>query len=467
MRTDEPAFQTIPSLGKMLRARQISSVELAKYCLDRLARLGPRLHSVAALMPSRALQEAKAADAELAAGKDRGPLHGIPYGAKDLFAARGAPTTWGAAPYRRQVFDSDATVVRRLHDAGAVLVAKLAMIELAGGMGYNEAGASLTGACRTPWSLDHWSGGSSSGSAASVSAGLVPFAIGSETDGSIMNPASYCGVTGLRPTYGLVSRHGAMALSWTLDKVGPFCRSAQDADLVLNAMAGRDPLDRTSVDTPARNAAPSERKTWRIGVPAHVTDKVQPEVRHNFEAALRVLGTMGTVEHIALPDFPYNAMIGAVISGEAGSAFRDIIEDGRVQSLASPLGRRGGYSSLTISAVDYIDAMRRRPPLRSAFAKIFETVDVLVGPTYSTVSYPIDLPFDKAYPGTDDGPFITACNLAGIPAISVPSGFGHLGLPTGLMIAGPAFAEPDIVALAARFQRQTAFHHKRPPVAVS
>ena len=199
-------------------------------------------------LPERALREARRADRERAAGRVRGPLHGIPYGVKDLLATPDAPTTWGAAPYRHQRFDFDATVVRKLSDAGAVLLAKLAMIELAGGFGYNDADASFTGPGRTPWNAKFWSGGSSSGSGAAVAAGLVGFAIGSETSGSILFPAMACGVTGLRPTYGRVSRHGAMALCWTLDKLGPLARSAPDAEIVLRAIAGADPADPTAVE---------------------------------------------------------------------------------------------------------------------------------------------------------------------------------------------------------------------------
>src|SRR5205823_6970158 len=191
--------------------------------------------------------QARAADREIKAGRYRGPLHGVPYGAKDLLATRGIPTTWGAEPYKDQVFDYDATIVRKLREAGAILVAKLAMVELAGAFGYNNADASFSGPCRNPWNTDYWAGGSSSGPGSAVAAALVPFAIGSETSGSIITPCAYCGVSGLRPTYGRVSRHGAMALSWTLDKLGPMCRTAEDCALVLSAIAGRDPLDASTV----------------------------------------------------------------------------------------------------------------------------------------------------------------------------------------------------------------------------
>src|SRR5919107_5320625 len=246
MLNEDTFFSSISELSAQIRARRLSPVELTEGYLDRLERHGQRLGAVATVMRESALREARQAEREIRAGRYRGPLHGIPYGAKDLLATREAPTTWGATPYKDQKFDYDATVVKKLRDAGAILVAKLAMVELAGGMGYNEADASWTGAGRTPWNTDYWSGGSSSGPGAATAAGLVQFAIGSETSGSIITPAAFCGVSGLRPTYGMVSRHGAMALCWTLDKLGPMCRSAEDCGHVLAAIAGRDPFDPTS-----------------------------------------------------------------------------------------------------------------------------------------------------------------------------------------------------------------------------
>jgi aspartyl-tRNA(Asn)/glutamyl-tRNA(Gln) amidotransferase subunit A len=471
----ETSFAGVEALGRSLRARQMSSVELTKLCIRRLEAFGPKLNSVVTIMGRSALDAAAVADRELAAGHDRGPLHGIPYGAKDLLAAKGAPTTWGATPFRHQVFDYDATVVERLKNAGAVLVAKLAMIELAGAMGYDRADASFTGPCKTPWGLGYWSGGSSSGSGASVAAGLVPFAIGSETDGSITNPSSYCGVTGLRPTYGRVSRHGAMTLSWTLDKIGPLCRSAQDAAVVLDAIAGYDPRDFTSsrvpiaaapgpagVQAPTAADSPAPRR-WRVGVVDDPNEKPQAEVKRNFEASLKALAGAVDISHVKLQAFPYAAMIGAIIASEGGSSFRDIIEDGRVQQLTDPGGRTGGYSYLVVNAVDYVDAMRQRGALRSAFAKVFERVDFLAAPTFSTVALPIGIPFDKAYPGTNDGDLITACNLVGYPAIAVPNGFGLHGLPTSLMFVGRPFAETDLAAVAAAYQARTAYQRMRPP----
>src|SRR5436853_467587 len=272
MLADDIYFASISELGAQLRAGKLSPVELTEGYLARLEKYGLRLGAVVTIMRESALKEAHAAEREFKRGHYRGPLHGIPCGVKDLLATHDAPTTWGATPYKDQKFDYDATVVKRLRDAGAILLAKLAMVELAGGMGYNHADASLTGAGRTPWNTNHWSGGSSSGPGAATAAGLVAFAIGSETSGSIITPSAFCGITGLRPTYGRVSRHGAMALSWTLDKLGPMCRSAADCGYVLATIAGLDPLDPTAVAEPFAYAAeePAERPTgakrFRIGV---------------------------------------------------------------------------------------------------------------------------------------------------------------------------------------------------------
>jgi aspartyl-tRNA(Asn)/glutamyl-tRNA(Gln) amidotransferase subunit A len=461
------AFSSIAELGAGLRARTFSSVELAKFYLARLEKFGPKLNSVVTLLHERALAEAATADRELASGTDHGPLHGIPYGVKDLIAARGGPTTWGAAPFKHQVFDYDATVVTRLRAAGAVLLGKLAMIELAGGMGYNQADASFTGPCKTPWNTECWSGGSSSGSGSSVSAGLVPFAIGSETDGSITNPSSYCGVTGLRPTYGRVSRHGAMALSWTMDKLGPLCRNAADAELIFAAISGHDPLDATSLQFQPPVPLVIDHAMMRYATVKGAADKVQPEVRKNYHAALATLAGGTHVKEVTLPDFPYNDMVGVIIAAEGGAAFREIISDGRVQTLSSPEGKRGGYSYFTAAAVDYVDSMRLRGPMRRAFAKIFEDVDVLVAPTFSTVAPPISMTFDKVYPGFSDGPLITACNLVGIPAVAAPSGFGLHGMPTSVMFVGPALGERAVLRAAQDLQRSTDWHLKHPPMALT
>lgn len=459
-------FLPVRRIGALLRERKTTSVALTELSLSRLEMLGPKFNAVVTVMRDSALAEARAADAEIAAGKIRGPLHGIPYGVKDLLATKGVPTTWGAEPYRHQVFDHDATVVRKLREAGAVLVAKLAMVELAGGMGYNHADASFTGPGKTPWNTAFWSGGSSSGPGAAVSAGLVSFAIGSETSGSILTPSAYCGVTGLRPTYGLVSRHGAMALSWTLDKLGPMTRGADDAALVLAAMAGADPLDESCVGREFEWDGPSQRKkAWRIAVPKGCVEKVQPAVRENFEKALASYGTAITVTRdVEWPDFAWGPAVSAIVSAEGATAFLELLESGDAGKLRCPADRTGGYSSLLLPAVDYIQAMRLRRPMRAAMAKLFETYDAIATPTRATVAYPADRNFEDAYPGVSGGPpVIPAGNLAGLPALSLPCGFGENGLPTSLTFLGPAFGERTLAELGAAYQSSTDWHLRRPP----
>jgi aspartyl-tRNA(Asn)/glutamyl-tRNA(Gln) amidotransferase subunit A len=468
----ETLYAPVSELAEQIRARRLSPVELTEAYLQRLETVGKRLNAVAYVMRETALKEARAAEDEIKRGRYRGPLHGIPYGVKDLCATREAPTTWGAMPYKEQRFDYDATVVTRLREAGAVLIAKLAMIELAGGMGYNQADASWTGACRTPWNTGFWSGGSSSGPGAATASGCVAFAIGSETSGSIITPAAFCGLSGLRPTYGAVSRHGAMALSWTLDKLGPMCRSAQDCALVYAAIAGRDPLDPTSranasmprFSSDGRLLHQRRAKRLRIGVLKDSYEKAQPEVNKNFLASVEVLKRSADVEmDVKLPDFPYGPSVGTIVDAEGASAFRELIESGRVAELASPEGRVGGYAASLVTAVDYLHAMRLRAPMRRAWAEMFKKVDVLAAPSRSTVSYPVEKTFDKAYPGIGASSPIGASNLVGVPAVSVPNGFGQAGLPTGIQLVGPAWGERELLELAVAYQSQTDWHKRRPP----
>lgn len=468
MLDDITAFQSVREIAARLRSRQLSPVALAEGFIDRLERLGPRYNAVVTLMRDQGLADARRAEREIASGRYRGPLHGVPYGAKDLVATRGVPTTWGAAPYREQVFDYDATVVERLREAGAVLIAKLAMVELAGGMGYNHADASFTGPGLTPWNRDFWSGGSSSGPGAAVAAGLVPFAIGSETSGSILTPAAFCGITGLRPTYGRVSRHGAMALCWTLDKLGPMTRSADDAALVFAAIAGADPRDESSVGPRfayAQRTLP--RKPLRMAVPKGVTEKVQPEVREAFDRSLETLAKLGAITRdVEWPDFPWGPSVSAIVTAEGASAFLDLIEAGRLAELKCPADRTGGYSGTLLPAVDYLQAMRLRRPMKAAVAALFETFDLIVAPTRASVSYPIDRNFELAYPGIGGGPpLIPAGNLCGLPALCVPNGFGANGLPTSLSFMGPAGSEERLVAIGNAFQARTDWHTRRPPQA--
>jgi aspartyl-tRNA(Asn)/glutamyl-tRNA(Gln) amidotransferase subunit A len=462
MTEEQLAFSDATALGQLIAKRSVSSVELTNMYLARLEKYGSTYGAVVTIMHERALREARAADKELAAGKARGPLHGVPYGVKDLLAAVGAPTTWGAQPYRDQVFDYDGTVVKKLKAAGAVLCAKLAMVELAGGFGYNDADASFTGPGRTPWNRGFWSGGSSSGPGAATAAGLVGFAIGSETNGSIMVPSAFCGVSGLRPTYGRVSRHGAMALMWTSDKLGPMCRSARDAETVLKAIAGHDPNDKTSRD----EAFPTVRgRRPKIAIAKNATSKTMPAVAKNFEASVAVLrGFCDVVTDFEIPKGPYGSVFGAIFNGECASAFRDLIESGRSRELRSVDDRIGGYQVYGSLAVDYVDGMRRRALLNEALLRAIAPYDAIVYPTLPTVAYPVGIPFDKAYPDKYSGRVEMGSpgNLAGLPSLNVPNGFGEHGLPTGLAFMGRPWGELQLTQIAKAYQTHTRFHLEHP-----
>jgi aspartyl-tRNA(Asn)/glutamyl-tRNA(Gln) amidotransferase subunit A len=475
---EDVLYLSVRELGEALRARRFSPVELAESYLARLERHGPALGALVTTTRDRALREAEQAEREIAAGRWRGPLHGVPYGVKDLLATRGYNTTWGAAPFRDQRFDYDATVVERLAAAGAVLVAKLSMVELAGGMGYNQANASFTGPGRTPWNTKYWSGGSSSGPGAAVGAALVPFAIGSETWGSIMFPAACCAVSGLRPTFGRVSRHGAMALSWTMDKLGPMCRTADDCGIVLEAIAGADPRDPLAEapfaydgrEGATTRPAPPRRPT--IGVLRNATAGVQPEVAANFEASLDVLRQFATlVPDVDFPDLPYNAAAETIINAECASAFEELIDSGRVRELTAPEDRWGGYPNAVVFAKDYLKALRLRPAMAAALDGALAPYDCVVAPTIATVSFPVDRPFDDAWPrvdvppGTRTVPLGGAANVVGLPGLAVPNGFGREGLPTSIVFTGRVFQENRVIAAAAELQRRTEWHRKRPALA--
>jgi aspartyl-tRNA(Asn)/glutamyl-tRNA(Gln) amidotransferase subunit A len=476
---EEVLFSSLREIGAHLRAKRVSAVELAEWSLRRLEAIGPKLGAVVTVTRDRALAQAHRANQELLAGRDRGPLHGIPYGAKDLLATKGIPTTWGAEPLRGQVFDEDATVVQRLEEAGAVLVAKLAMVELAGGLGYNNPDASFTGPGRTPWNTDYWSGGSSSGSAAAVAAGLVPFAIGSETSGSIMTPAAFCGVTGLRPTYGLVSRHGAMALCWTLDKLGVLAHGADDCGIVLSAIAGPDPQDPATGESfryrerPPKSGRPGQR--FKVGVLRDATVDTDPDVQSHFAQALAALRDVADLESdVAFPDLPYREAVGTIVDAEGAAAFRDLIESGKVKQLRDASDRVGGYAMMMTRAVDYVDAMRARVVMRAELDGLLSRYDALVAPSRARLAPPIGRDFDAPAPGSPPAPepapgaprapaTIPAGNLAGLPAVAVPMGFGKDRLPTSLQLLGRAFSEDTLLALAAAYQEMTDWHRRRPP----
>jgi aspartyl-tRNA(Asn)/glutamyl-tRNA(Gln) amidotransferase subunit A len=353
------------------------------------------------------------------------------------------------------------------------------MVELAGGLGYNNPDASFTGPGRTPWNPDYWSGGSSSGPASAVAAGLVPFAIGSETSGSILTPAAFCGVTGLRPTYGLVSRHGAMALCWTLDKLGPLARGADDCGLVLAAIAGADPADPTTGATfryrerGTRRGRPGQR--FRVGVLRDATAGSDPDVASNFRQAVSALRDVADVEEdVPFPDLPYREAVGIIVDAEGAAAFRDLIESGKVKQLRDAADRVGGYAMMMTRAADYLDAMRSRVAMRAQLDTLLARYDALVAPTRTRLAPPIGRDFDAPTPGTPPAPApaptavrppatIPAGNLAGLPAVAVPMGFGKDRLPTSLQLLGRALSEETLLALAAAYQEMTDWHRQRPP----
>ncbi len=462
MNAEDLAYADAVEQQRLLTRKTISSLELTDVYLERLERYGDVYGAVVTILHDRARREARRADRERAAGRVRGLLHGIPYGVKDLLATPDAPTTWGAAPYRRQRFAYDAAVVRRLTAAGGVLLAKLAMVELAGGFGYNDADASFTGPGRTPWNRDFWSGGSSSGSGAAVAAGLVGFAIGSETCGSILYPATACGITGLRPTYGRVSRHGAMALCWSLDKLGPMTRSARDAEIVLRAIAGADPADPTALERPF----PRPRRRPRIAVLKNATKGCMPAVARNFNASVKQLATFCDVSTgVALPALPYDAAVETIVKAEGAAAFRALIESGRARTLREANDRIGGYIGYETRAIDYIDAQRQRTLIVVALRAAFGDYDAIVAPTLPTVTYPVGVPFEGTYTEFAGNPnLIAPGNLAGLPALALPNGFGENGLPTSFALLGTAFAETRLTAIGKRYQQLTAMHRARPPV---
>jgi Asp-tRNA(Asn)/Glu-tRNA(Gln) amidotransferase A subunit family amidase len=425
-------------LGALLRAGQVTSLELTEMYLRRLKRYDPLLRCVVTLTEERALAQARQMDAELAAGHDRGPLHGIPWGAKDLLAVRGAPTTWGATPYRDQVIDQDATVVGRLDAAGAVLLAKLSVGALAWGDVW------FGGMTRNPWNPEEGSSGSSAGSAAAVAAGLVGFAIGTETYGSIISPATRCGVSGLRPTFGRVSRHGCMALSWTLDKIGPLARTVDDCALVFAAILGPDGQDGTVVDAPfAWNPAIS-LADLRIGyVEADFAE--ERDNKANDDAVLDVLRNLGaTLVPITLPEYPVDALA-FILEAEAAAAFDDLTRSDRDDLLE----RQGKdtwpnvfRTARLIPAVEYIQAQRVRTLVMRAMADLMAGIDVYLAPSLSRN--------------------LLLTNLTGHPAVVVPNGFTAAGTPTSITFTGRLYAEATVLAVARAYQQATEWHLRQP-----
>lgn len=468
---DDIFFSTIAELTAKLRAKEFSAVELTRAFCDRLEKIGPRYNALALSLRESAIRKAKDVDGDLKRQRYR-PLQGIPFGAKDLLAVRRHPTTWGAKPFAGQVFDEDAEVIRKLDKTGAILIGKLAMVELAGGPSYRFASASLTGPGLNPWDRSRWSGGSSSGSGIATAAGLVTFALGSETSGSILTPSAFCGVTGLRPTYGLVSRRGAMALSWTLDKIGPLCRSAEDCGLVLDAIAGGDRDDPGSAGRGFSYVPQFARKPAELTIgyaPVDFEEWADPSARAAFHAALEVVKTTGVkLKELEQPDFPYGAMVATIINGEAGSIFEDFIRSGRVNELADARQIAGLKESLNLPASEYLKAMRIRSLAQSAFRDLFIDVDLLLTPARLGPANPVADPLDRGSgrPQPQSRGFsglIAAGNLAGLPAVSLPCGFANK-MPVAISLVGAPFTENQILALGKLFQSQTDWHKQRPPV---
>lgn len=465
---EEVLYLTVSELAKRIEAKKLSPVQLTKAYLDRSEKLGPRFNAYARLTPEIALPQAAAAEKEINRGHYRGPLHGIPYAAKDLLAAKGIPTTWGAKPFAQQVFDHDAMVIEHLRRTGAVLLGKAAMIELAGGMNYRFASASLQGETKNPWNATCWTCGSSSGSGAIVAAGLAGFAIGTETWGSIICPSAFCGASGLRPTYGRVSRSGAMALSYSMDKIGPIARSAEDCARIFAAIAGHDFDDRSTlpIDKAAFTYSASMEitaKALRIGWLTNAWKTLDKDVSRTVAAAEKVIRRYFPVRPARLPEGPFEEAAGVIIGVEGAAAFRELIRSGKVSELADPLGQINGYVNEQISGADYVRALQVREILQQKMTVLFDSVDVLVTASQPIVATPLDTNLETGLSFPD--PLGAIGNLCGLPALSVPCGFSEGNLPVGLQFVARAGNDAAVVRAARIFQQYTEWHRRRPKIA--
>jgi aspartyl-tRNA(Asn)/glutamyl-tRNA(Gln) amidotransferase subunit A len=465
---DDVLFAGVAALSARVRDRALSPVALVEACLARVDSVAPRLGCFVTVTAERARREAREAEAEIAAGRWRGPLHGIPYGLKDVIDTAGIPTTFGARPYAERIPERDATIAARLADAGAVLVGKLSTIELAGGLGYRSAGSAVNGPCRTPWDLSRWAGGSSSGPGAAVSAGLVPFAIGTESWGSLTCPAAFCGVTALRPTYGVLSRHGTMALSYSMDKLGPLARSAEDCALVLSVLAGVDPRDPSSIPPPAgvERARPAIPRGLRIGMlelPDERGPRPLPGAREALALARDLLVAAGAiVEPAALPAIPYEAAATIVLEAEAANAFEALVRSGRTRELADPSHRARSPADYVprATSADYVRATRIRAEAQRALARFFARHDLVLAPNLPFAPPRVDEPLTGLWSAAD--PLGAAGNLAGLPAVALPMGFSG-GLPLSMQLVAPPLEEARLLSAAMVFQARTSHHLQRPP----
>lgn len=436
---EEVAFWTVAELAELIRTRQVTSVELTNMYLERLRKYGPILECVVTLTGELALEQAKKADAEIESGNYKGPLHGIPWGAKDLLATKGIKTTWGGTPYKEQLFDYDAAVVKKLEEAGAVLVAKLTLGALAwGDVWYG-------GKTRNPWKLEQGSSGSSAGPGAATAAGLVGFSIGSETWGSIISPATRNGTTGLRPTFGMVSRHGAMALSWSMDKLGPLTRSVTDAALVFNAIYGPDGLDLSVVDKPFEYNENIDLSRIRIGYLKKEFDE-EREQKDIDNEVIDVLWALGAeLVPIEFPDFPVNDL-SFILSAEAAAAFDELTRSGKDELLVRQ--KKQAWPNVfrqarLIPAVEYINANRARRLLMQMMDEMLKEIDLYVAPTFG-------------------GGSLLATNLTGHPAVVLPNGFREDGTPTSITFTGKLYDEGRLLAVAGAYQKATNHHLKYP-----
>jgi aspartyl-tRNA(Asn)/glutamyl-tRNA(Gln) amidotransferase subunit A len=464
---EDTLFLPVTELAPRIRTRRLSPVELTEAYLARIRKYNVALNAFATVTPELALREARAAEAEINAGRYRGPLHGIPYGAKDLLATAGIPTGWGAVPCRGQKFDRDATVVRKLRDAGAVLLGKCAMVEFAGGLGYRFADASVSGPGRNPWTRDRWTGGSSSGSGAAVAGGLAAFAIGTETWGSILCPSAFCGLTGLRPTYGRVSRAGAMVCSYTFDKIGPLARTASDCRMVLQAIAGPDPEDPSASSESLSVNPGAGRSLSRLRaalVPMDFSKGGEPEAAEAFHRAVGELKQIGLkLEEARLPDFPASPVAGMIITAEALSAFEKFFQDGTVRELKDPYARYQVEINAAVGGADLVKAWRMRLRLQELMSEFFASYDVIVTPNFLGVAPPISMDLNKALPYGD--PVGGIGNACGLPSIALPAGFGRAHMPVGFQIVAAPYDEATLLDLGDLYQSRTKFHLERPPMA--
>ncbi|MCZ6695075.1 MAG: amidase [Acidobacteria bacterium] len=462
---DDVLYKSVDELSRLIGAREISPVELTRSYLSRIDTLDPELHAFVTRTPELALAQARQAEKEIMSGQRRGPLHGIPYGTKDLLSTKGIPTTWGAKPFAGRIIDEDAEVVRRLREAGAILLGKAAMIELAGGLGYSKGDASLTGATRNPWDYGRWTCGSSSGSSAAVAAALLPFAIGSETWGSIVCPASFCGISGLRPTFGRVSRRGSMVISWTFDKLGPMARSAIDCATVLRAIEGHDPDDPFSADEPPTpKVDPARGKRMKVGfIQLNFKKYGDPDVERVFNKALADLEAAGVaIDEVPLPDLPFESLTWVILVAEAATAFEELEKSGDVRRLVTEEAPLSFITSRAMRASDVVKARRIQTICQRAMADILGTYDVLLYPGEMHTAFPIDKDFSEI---AWADPMGAAGNLCGLPGLSVPCGFAPDGLPVSLTAVTGAFREADAIALTRFYQGITDWHTKRPPLA--